>query len=283
MTVTLLDPHLNLARSTVAVAPSPAASGTSLTVATGDGAKFPATSSLLKYNCLVWPNGADPTTANAELVRVTTRAADVFTITRAQESSAARSIVVGDQIALVMSAKVFTDIEKALSAVDGPAGVFVNVTNNAGPFAVYSPTASPAGSLRSGDALHHKIHFHLINSLGVAHTFTMTLGFGLNGVAQQVFHNLPVSVPANTTYNVEFDVMLYAAGTANQYIVSRAHIYNETTDAPAPVPTSQKLVVGTFDTAANNFQFLHTGSMDAASASLTFQGYPVWTTLIRTQ
>lgn len=104
------DAHANFAISTVATAPSPASSGTSLVVQAGDGAKFPAA----PFNCTVWPAGAQATQANAEIVRVTAISTDTFTITRAQESSSARSIVVGDQIALTITAKDLADLESLL-------------------------------------------------------------------------------------------------------------------------------------------------------------------------
>lgn len=110
------DAHKNFGYSTVATAPSPATTGTSLVVATGDGAKFPAA----PFNATVWPAGTQPTDANAEIVRVTAITTDTLTITRAQEGSTARAIIVGDQIANTATAKVFTDIEAAITAGDRP-------------------------------------------------------------------------------------------------------------------------------------------------------------------
>lgn len=106
------DAHANFAYSTVLTAPSPASSGTSLVLQSGDGAKCPA----VPFNATVWPAGALPLTTNAEIVRVTARSTDTLTITRAQESSSARSIIVGDQFAVSMTAKTFTDIEGDLTA-----------------------------------------------------------------------------------------------------------------------------------------------------------------------
>jgi hypothetical protein len=101
----LSDAHKNFAISLVATAPSPASSGTSLVVTASDGTKFPAT----PFNATIWPAGAQSTTANAEIVRVTTISTDTFTITRAQESSSARTVVIGDQIAATITAKTFAD------------------------------------------------------------------------------------------------------------------------------------------------------------------------------
>lgn len=102
-----MDAHKNLAVSTVATAPSPATSGTSLIVAAGQGARFPAA----PFNATIWPAGSTPDPSNAEIVRVTAVSTDTLTITRAQEGSSARTVVVGDQITATVTAKTLTDIE----------------------------------------------------------------------------------------------------------------------------------------------------------------------------
>lgn len=114
------DRHTNLAYSLVATAPSPATSGTSLVVTAGQGTRFPdpgAAGYSGGYNCLIWPADALPTPANSEVVRVTAVSTDTLTIARAQEGSVARTVIVGDQIAVVPSAKVLTDIEGAAAEV----------------------------------------------------------------------------------------------------------------------------------------------------------------------
>lgn len=117
------DPHKNFAYSTVATAPSPATSGTTLVLAAGDGTLFPNPGTDGDFNVTVWPAGTIPTEANAEICRVTARSTDTLTITRAQEGSSARAISVGDQIALTITAKVITDIESAIGgSMPSPAG-----------------------------------------------------------------------------------------------------------------------------------------------------------------
>lgn len=106
------DIHKNFACSNVATAPSPATSGTSLVVAAGDGAKFPA----VPFNVVIWPANVQPSPTNAEIVRVTAISTDTFTITRTQEGSSARTVIVGDQISQAITVKVFTDIEGFLTA-----------------------------------------------------------------------------------------------------------------------------------------------------------------------
>lgn len=103
--------HKNFAYSTVATAPSPANSGTSLVVAEGQGGLFPE----VPFSATVWPTATQPSSSNAEIVTVTAVSGDTLTITRAQESTSARSIIVGDQIAATVTASILSDIETIAS------------------------------------------------------------------------------------------------------------------------------------------------------------------------
>jgi hypothetical protein len=109
----MADAHKNFAYTTVSTAPSPATSGTSLVVA--DGTVFPA----VPFNATVWPVNAQPTSANAEIVRVTNIATNTLTITRATELSVARSIIVTDQISATITAKTLTDVETQVLSDSG--------------------------------------------------------------------------------------------------------------------------------------------------------------------
>jgi hypothetical protein len=109
----------NNSRSLVATAPSPATSGTSLVVTGGTGADFPAPGN--GFWATIWDAAtyADPTDdANMEIVLVTARATDTFTITRAQQSTAARTVVVGDAIAVLWTAQNVDDITTAITAIE---------------------------------------------------------------------------------------------------------------------------------------------------------------------
>lgn len=106
------DPHSNLASSLVTIPPSPEASGTTLTVAAGQGALFP-NPSPTPFNCTVSPFNTFPTQANSEIVRVTAIVGDTFTIMRAQEGTTAKPIAAGWLIANSITAKTLTDIEAA--------------------------------------------------------------------------------------------------------------------------------------------------------------------------
>lgn len=90
----MADALKNFAYSTVATAPSPPTTGTSLVVAAGEGSRYPP----VPFDAVVWPANVIPLPSNAEVVRVTQIATDTLTIVRGAEGSSARSVVTGDQI-----------------------------------------------------------------------------------------------------------------------------------------------------------------------------------------
>lgn len=119
----MADAHKNFAYSTIATAPSPTRYGTTLVVASGEGALFPTP----PFNATVWPVDEQPTSTNAEIVRVTAISTDTFTIERTQTDTYSRNILVGDQICAALTAKVMTDAE--------------NVAQTWSPFVLASATA----------------------------------------------------------------------------------------------------------------------------------------------
>lgn len=83
--------------------------GTSIQLSSSSGF-----SSGANQNITVWPSGVDPTTSNAEIMRVTNNNTqnNTLTVTRAQEGSTALgNIAVGYQVANTITPKVLTDIE----------------------------------------------------------------------------------------------------------------------------------------------------------------------------
>tara|TARA_B100000212_G_scaffold337655_1_gene312877 strand:+ start:524 stop:1456 length:933 start_codon:yes stop_codon:yes gene_type:complete len=92
----------NNAHSTLAS--SITTSATSITVASGQGARFPSLSSgEYFYATLI------DTSNNLEIVKVTARSTDVLTATRAQESTTARAFASGDRIELRVTAQGIVD------------------------------------------------------------------------------------------------------------------------------------------------------------------------------
>lgn len=116
------DTHKLAAISTVATAPVTPTAGLSLTVATGEGARFPTGA----FDLVVWPAGANPswvaggsTGGNFEVIRVTSRAGDVLTLNaRAQNGTTARTVLVGDQVAQAIMPRDLTDIEGSTALVN---------------------------------------------------------------------------------------------------------------------------------------------------------------------
>lgn len=84
----------NLALGTVLTAPSPATSGTSLVLNSGEGARFSDPATTGEFYATAFPAGENPHSENSEIVKVTAISTDTFTIVRAQRSTTAKSIAV---------------------------------------------------------------------------------------------------------------------------------------------------------------------------------------------
>jgi len=128
----------DLAVGQVATAPSPATSGTTLVLNSGQGADMPTD---VPFKLLAYPSGVIPTKANSERLLVTARSGDTLTILRAQGETTAKSIAAG----WLVSNNIFTDDINNTSFVTSevPVGT-INGTNTA--FTVASPYVT--GSLR---------------------------------------------------------------------------------------------------------------------------------------
>ena len=124
------DPHKNLVIGKVLTVPSPAVSGTTLVLRSGEGARFPQPSTDGAFNISIFPNGILPNPTNAELARVTARTSDTLTITRATESSTARTIQAGDIVISGITKKSLVDIENYLTGVSPwPASLIPDTDN----------------------------------------------------------------------------------------------------------------------------------------------------------
>lgn len=108
-----MDEHKNFSTFRVVTPPSPAASGTEIVVSPIGGAVLPAP----PFNMTVGPVAAEPTTNNAEIVRVIAAVGYALTIERAQEGTSARAILAGDRIDNTITVKVVTDIEDTIAAL----------------------------------------------------------------------------------------------------------------------------------------------------------------------
>lgn len=141
-----MDAIANLPVTTVATAPDPATTGTSLVVATAHGVRLP----TAPFTACVCPaTGGVPTLDNAEFVRVTVKSTDTLTIVREQEGTSARTIVEGDLIFAVQSKAWFDSVllwqvkTSAYTAVNGDR--ILADTKDTAAFTVTLPASPTAG------------------------------------------------------------------------------------------------------------------------------------------
>jgi hypothetical protein len=135
----------NNAVSTLAAAI--AAGDTSLTVATGEGARFPAISGGDWFN-VVLEDG--PPVTKREFVKVTARSGDVLTIVRAQQGSTAQAFSIGDKVEQRLSAATLTQLQ--IDSTLGNANPS-NVTANAADTYITGSNVNLAGRIRQGTLL----------------------------------------------------------------------------------------------------------------------------------
>jgi len=121
-----MDARKNFSYGTVLTPPSPAASGTTLVLNSGHGARFPNPSTDGEYNIVIKPFREIPVSSNAEICRVTARSTDTLTIAREQEGSSARTILAGDEVFLSITKKTLDDIGMDSDAND----VFLSPSKN---------------------------------------------------------------------------------------------------------------------------------------------------------
>lgn len=127
------------ATSLVATAPSPATSGTSLVVTSGEGALFPTP----PFYAILHPASQLPKQSISEKVLVTAISTDTFTIVRAQGSYSAKSVAVGWRISNAIFQE---DLNNSSIIQNEVPGGSVNGSNTA--FTLASATGMVTGSLR---------------------------------------------------------------------------------------------------------------------------------------
>lgn len=126
----ILDPVVNFGKVTVSIGYDDTA--TAITLTAGHGALLPDPSSLGDYNLVWWDSSAYPDPADdpkKEIVRVTANAADVLTVTRAQEGTAGQTKNTGGSVyKMILGAtkKTMDDIQTGINCTNVP---FTNQTS----------------------------------------------------------------------------------------------------------------------------------------------------------
>jgi len=138
--------YKNFSYSRVVTAPSPATTGTTTVITSGDGVLFP----VVPFNATIWPVGEMPLSTNSEIVTVTNVTDDTFTITRQQEGTSARTIVTGDRISATITAwtaRTFRFLNPVIKTTTYTAGEDDDliVCNSAGDFTVTLMAATGSG------------------------------------------------------------------------------------------------------------------------------------------
>jgi hypothetical protein len=274
------------ATSLVATAPSPATSGTSLVVTTGEGTVFPTP----PFYAIVHPVGTLPTVAVAEKVLVTAISTDTLTITRAQGIYTAKTVLVGWRI----SNAIFQEDMNNSSIIQNetPGGTVNGVTTA---FTVASATGMLTGSL--------KVYKNGVRMKGGGADFTQTAtgftmvtapatgtvllcDYNVNGALNNVGTNSILSdeVPtglvngSNATFTL---ARAYIAGSVEVYIngvkQARGTHFTETTPASGIFTMGDAPLTG--DIITCNYQF----NLNPASNADTVDGIHASSTPVANQ
>lgn len=129
---------------------------TSLSVQTGHGARFPSLSGSDYFYATL-----TDTSNNIEIVKVTARATDAFTIVRAQDNTTAKSYSSGDRVELRVTAALMTDLAAERLALAG------NQVVTAGFRVTAYSGGTVSGSTYTPDAYNHNYQYYTNNG---AHT-----------------------------------------------------------------------------------------------------------------
>ena len=131
-----------------------ASSDTSITLTSGQGARFPSLSgSDYFYATLI------DTSNNLEIVKVTARATDVLTVSRGQESTTARTFVAGDRIELRVTAAGLedaTNIDNTVPDQTGNSGEYLTTNGSAVSWSALPPSDN-ASALTTGTLDHARM------------------------------------------------------------------------------------------------------------------------------
>lgn len=212
------DIHANFVFAQVTVAPSPATSGITIGISNAQAALFPDPASGA-YNPTVWPANQMPLSTNSEVLRFTAKgAADSagtgntqFTIARLQEQNAggtmtARSIQVGDWIALNITKKWFTDIEtgKVDRAGDTMTGALILALATGNSFIVDTSTLVV-------DATNHRVGMGTATPANPLHLLKSNLASAAAALFDITQTSVNTTDTGDSAFNLKYNLILSSA------------------------------------------------------------------------
>lgn len=155
----------NFATSTIADAGGIASGDLAVNVSSGDGALFPSLTGDEYFYCVLVDSSA-----NREVVKVTARSSDAFTIVRAQDNTNARAFAQGDKIELRITACQLEELQEfepdtnvaAFKQNSAPTGWTRDATMQDNAMLCYAASGDPA----SGGAVNpQSTHQHAVGTL----------------------------------------------------------------------------------------------------------------------
>lgn len=196
------DTHSNFGYSTILTPPTPAISGTTITLVASGGLYFP--TPVQPYNVTIWPSSQLSLSAVSEICRVTSVSGDTLTVIRAQEGSQPQIILAGFQVAMSITKKVITDIENAIPATTDqlPQGA----TN------LYFTDQAARNSLSGGSVVFSTYNIGAVSGTVVVdftkaqyQTCSLSGNVTFNSVNRLPGRNVSLKVYALSTFNMAFN------------------------------------------------------------------------------
>lgn len=215
----------DFATGTVLTAPTPATSGTTLVLNSGEGAYMPTT----PFYATVHPPAVFPTVDNSEKVKVTNVSTDTITIQRGVDGVSAKSIEAGWRVSNTVFKRDIAPIKVTVTTAAATAakvgtsdvgsyvpeqGDLLEVTFNSG-----SNVDSPTLNIDGGGAVPIRLGNIAASTAFIGTTSALTIRLWYDGAAYQMFGSLKND---NTTYSEISDAETIATtSTATRLISGR--------------------------------------------------------------
>lgn len=176
------------------LASSITASATTITLTTGQGALFP-TLAVGEYFYATLVDSSN----NLEIVKVTARATDVLTVTRAQDGTTARAYAAADKLELRVPAAALNALladAKSYTDTTAVAAVNTHVTNPTGAHAASAISNTPAGNISATTV---QAAINELDTEKLAATATVTASNGITATGTSLASG--ISLAPTTGYN----------------------------------------------------------------------------------